>query len=83
MYDCHSEEFYDKPEASVDNAVLVPGTGGDAPCGLDSGVGEDPHVTKGGGGTSNFITYNRVTTHEGGPGSAPSAGVTLRCARPL
>lgn len=83
VYDCYNEDFYETPEASLDNAVVVPGTEGDSPCELDSSVGEDPHVIKGGGTSSNFITYNRVATREGGRGSTPSTFTTFRCARGL
>lgn len=79
-FDCYNEDFFETPEASADNAAAVPGTEGDWPCGTNTS-GPDPHVVKGGGASSGFITYNRVTTREEGRAATPSTSVTFRCAR--
>ena len=77
VYDCWDDDFYDTPQASLDNAVLVPGTEGETPCG-DS---YDAHVAKGGGRDSDSLWSNRVATRFGEPGGTPSVMYTFRCAR--
>lgn len=82
VFDCYDDDFFDTPEASADNAALVPGTEeGQHPCGNSGST--DPHVLKGGGNSSNFATYNRVASRELGEGDTPYGGITFRCARGL
>lgn len=79
VYDCYDDGFYETPEASVDNAVLAPGTDGETPCGTSN----DAHVLKGGGrdDLDSLLGFNRVASRLEEPGNVPSVTVTFRCAR--
>lgn len=79
-YDCYNDDFFETPEASVDNAVLAPGTEGEWPCGPNVD-GNDPHVFKGGGQTTDLVSFSRVATRWVGAASTPYVGTTFRCAR--
>lgn len=82
VFDCRDDDFYETPEASADNAALVPsGEKGETPCGNNGST--DPRVLKGGGNSSSFATYNRVATRDEGQGDLGYGGITFRCARGL
>jgi formylglycine-generating enzyme required for sulfatase activity len=80
VYDCFDDGFYETPEASLDNAVLAPGPGGDAP---PCGTSNDAHVLKGGGsdGMDSLLGFNRVASRIEEWGERPSVTVAFRCAR--
>lgn len=82
VFDCLDDDFFETPEASADNAVLVPsGEPGETPCGNNGST--DPRVLKGGGTSSSFLTYNRVASRDEGQGDIGYGGITFRCARGL
>ncbi len=81
VFDCLDDGFFETPEASADNAALVPGTEGPYPCGADGSA--DPRVLKGGGTNSDFLTYNRVASRGEARGDTGYGGITFRCARGL
>jgi len=79
VLDCYDEDFFGTPQASADNAVLLPAADGEWPCGQISGFSPDLHVLKGGGASA--LTYNRVATRIEGRAEAPAPSQTFRCAR--
>lgn len=83
VYDCWQQYFFETPEASVDNAALLP-IDGPVPCVEPSETTDaDPRVVKGGGASTKFDTYARVTGRDAESGRARSGGRTMRCAYDL
>jgi len=80
VLDCYGEDFFESPDATADNAALLPAPDGEWPCGHLSGFSPDLHVRKGGGASTE--AFNRVAyrEYETAGNSVPS--VSFRCARP-